>query len=100
MGNLKHIGLRAPDREKLVSLGWLHGQLQAFRDAILDECMAIDLEQSESAMHLGERSGGLYGLVDGWLDVLISRRSGKAGAHRMDIEQRAEGEGSRLVSMG
>lgn len=72
MGNSRNIGLRALDREKLVSRGWLHRQPQAFRDAILDQCLAIDLDQGESAMHLGERSGGLYGLVEGWLDVLIS----------------------------
>lgn len=72
MGNSRNIGLRAPDRHQLSSRGWLYGQPQVFRDAILDECVLMELGQGESAMHLGERSGGLYGLIDGWLDVLIS----------------------------
>ncbi|PJN94824.1 hypothetical protein CNY89_12190 [Amaricoccus sp. HAR-UPW-R2A-40] len=72
MGGSKNIGLTAPDRQRLGGRGWLSRQPEAFRDAILDECVAMDLEPGESAMRLGDRAGNLFGLVDGWLDVLIS----------------------------
>lgn len=72
MGNQRHIGLRAEDRQKLCERGWLYHQPEAFRQAILDHCICIDLAPGESAIHLGDRTDGLYGLIDGWLDVLIS----------------------------
>ena len=47
-------------------------QPEALRTAVLDACVVMELDRGESAMHLGGEDGGLYGLIDGWLDVLIS----------------------------
>lgn len=60
------------DRQKLCGRGWLHRQPETFRQTILDECLAMDLAPGDGAIHLGDRADGLYGLIDGWLDVLIS----------------------------
>ena len=67
MGNQKHIGLRAQERQKLCKRRWLYPQPETVRQVILDECICIDLAPGESAIHLGDRTDGLYGLIDGWL---------------------------------
>lgn len=72
MGISKNIDLTAQDRRKLEGRGWLHLQPETIRAAVLDACKVIDLDRGEGAMHLGSEGGGLYGLIDGWLDVLIS----------------------------
>jgi CRP/FNR family cyclic AMP-dependent transcriptional regulator len=72
MGISKNIDLTAQDRRKLEGRGWLHRQPETIRAAVLGACVVMDLGRGESAMHLGSEDGGLYGLIDGWLDVLIS----------------------------
>lgn len=72
MGVSKNIDLTPSDRSKLGERGWLSRQPEAFRNIVLDNCVVMELDQGESAMHLGSEAGGLYGLIDGWLDVLIS----------------------------
>ncbi|MDS9467908.1 Crp/Fnr family transcriptional regulator [Paracoccus sp. MBLB3053] len=72
MGNSKNIALTQSDRRTLRGRGWLHGRPLPFADAVLDNCMLLGMERGDSAMHLGDESGGLYGLIEGWLDVLIS----------------------------
>lgn len=72
MGISKNIDLTVEDRRKLEGRGWLYCQPEALRAAVLDACVVMDLDRGESAMHLGGEDGGLYGLIDGWLDVFIS----------------------------
>lgn len=72
MGISKHIDLTAEDRRKLEGRGWLYRQPEALRAAVLDACVVMELDRGESAMHLGGEDGGLFGLISGWLDVLIS----------------------------
>jgi CRP-like cAMP-binding protein len=72
MGNSAIIGLKDSDRHTLCARGWLHRQPEAFREAILDACFVMELVPGESAIHLGDVADGLSGLIDGWLDVLIS----------------------------
>jgi len=72
MGASKNISLTQAVRRRLAGRGWLFRQPEAFRALILDNCLPITLEPGESAIHLGDEPGGLYGLIEGWLDVLIS----------------------------
>ncbi len=72
MGISKNIDLTAEDMRKLEGRGWLCRQPEALRATVLDACVVMELDRGESAMHLGSEDGGLYGLIDGWLDVLIS----------------------------
>lgn len=72
MGDSRNNGLTDTDRTKLRGRGWLFRQPAPFQNAILDRCVKMELVQGESAIHLGDVSDGLYGLIDGWLDVLIS----------------------------
>jgi CRP/FNR family cyclic AMP-dependent transcriptional regulator len=72
MGDLKNNGLSASDRNSLAGRGWLFRQPERFRNAVLDNCVLAELSQGESAIHLGDESDGLYCLIDGWFDVLIS----------------------------
>ncbi|MBE9637438.1 Crp/Fnr family transcriptional regulator [Salipiger mangrovisoli] len=72
MGISKNNDLTAEDRLRLEGRGWLVRQPADFRTALLDNCLLMTLGAGESAMHLGGEDGGLYGLIDGWLDVLIS----------------------------
>ena len=72
MGIWKNIDLTAEDRRKLEGRGWLYRQPEVLRAAVLNACVVMELDRGESAMHLGGEDGGLYGLIDGWLDVLIS----------------------------
>ncbi|WP_353475116.1 Crp/Fnr family transcriptional regulator [Salipiger sp. H15] len=72
MGISKNIDLTAQDRRRIEGRGWLYRQPEAIRTAVLEACVLIELGSGESAMHLGGEDGGLYGLIEGWLDVLIS----------------------------
>lgn len=72
MGDSKNIGLAPADRHRLAERGWLFGQPEDFHNLILDNCQLLTLNPGESAIHLGDLAGGLYGLIEGWLDVLIS----------------------------
>lgn len=72
MGILKNNALTEQDCAALKGRGWLYLQSEKVQAAILNACVTTELERGESAMHLGDEKGGLYGLIDGWLDVLIS----------------------------
>ncbi|MCA0998622.1 Crp/Fnr family transcriptional regulator [Alloyangia pacifica] len=72
MGDSKNNGLAPSDRHRLAERGWLFAQPEPFRTLVLDNCQVMTLDPGESAIHLGDVAGGLYGLIEGWLDVLIS----------------------------
>lgn len=72
MGISKNYDLTTNDRFRLEERGWLYGQPEEIRNAVLDSSVVMELERGESAIHLGGEDGGLFGLIEGWLDVLIS----------------------------
>lgn len=51
------------------NLGWLSRQPEAFRDALLRRCHLERFAKGETLYRAGEAPGGLYGLVQGVLDV-------------------------------
>ena len=52
--------------------GWLAGQPVAFRDALLEAGDVRVMSPGSSIYGLGDPPGGLYGLVEGLVDVLIA----------------------------
>ena len=59
-------------RSGAVPIGWLAGQPVAFRDALLEAGDVRVMSPGSSIYGLGDPPGGLYGLVEGLVDVLIA----------------------------
>ncbi|SFH85700.1 Crp/Fnr family transcriptional regulator [Albimonas pacifica] len=72
MGHSRPGALDRADREALASRGWLSAQPPALREAVLDACVTRRVAKGETVFDEGSEPGGLYGLAEGWLDVVLA----------------------------
>lgn len=63
----------------LSSSGWLADQPQSFRGLVLSECQLQQFGRGAPVYHMGDRSGGVYGIADGALAISIA--PGESGPH-------------------
>ncbi len=59
-------------RRRLSEVGWLSRQPSEFREAFLDRCMHRTYAPGENLYGLDDPPGGIYGLAEGFVDVLIA----------------------------
>jgi CRP/FNR family cyclic AMP-dependent transcriptional regulator len=59
-------------RDVVAAVGWLSRQAADFRSRFLEEAELREVSAGATVNSLGDAPGGLYGVVDGFLDVLIA----------------------------
>lgn len=59
-------------RRRLSEVGWLSRQPSEFREAFLDRCVHRTYAPGENLYRLDDPPGGIYGLAEGFVDVLIA----------------------------
>ena len=59
-------------RRRVSEIGWLSRQPLQFRDALLDRCVLRTYAPGENLYSLDDPPGGIYGLAEGFVDVLIA----------------------------
>ncbi|MGX1307098.1 CRP/FNR family cyclic AMP-dependent transcriptional regulator [Amorphus suaedae] len=64
----------AAARNVLSTRGWLSRLPEPVRTAILDRCALRSYGPGEAVYHLGDETGGMFGLVSGSLAVMIAPR--------------------------
>lgn len=64
--------MKAKCQKILTDLGWLAAQPEAFRDRWLEACEYRRLRAGEHLYSLGDPPGGIYGLAEGFIDVLLT----------------------------
>ena len=68
--------MRLMAEQALLRRGWLAGQPENFRRAVLDQCLLLPLERGAPVYHQGDAPGGIYGIAAGALAISIAPGDG------------------------
>lgn len=63
-------------RRRVSEVGWLSRQPPRFRDALLERCVLRTFAPGENLYGLDDPPGGVYGLAEGFVDVLVASGDG------------------------
>ena len=59
-------------KDKEAENGWLAATKDAFRRAVLSRCLVRHFAQGETIYRAGDEPGGLFGLVEGGVDIIVA----------------------------
>lgn len=62
-------------RNLVTKFGWLSRQPTAFRDSLLNRCKLRAFDTGQKLYGLDDRPGGVFGLAEGYVDVLLASGS-------------------------
>ena len=68
--------MRLMAEQALLRRGWLAGQPEDFRRAVLDQCLLLPLERGMPVYHQGDPPGGIFGIAAGALAISIAPGEG------------------------
>jgi CRP-like cAMP-binding protein len=58
--------------------GWLSATSRSFQDAVLNRCDLLTVSQGTPVFHAGDEAGGIYGVLDGSVELHLPSSGGAA----------------------
>lgn len=72
------VEMKASDRHVLRKQGWLSRTSSEFQDAVLERCDLLKLGPGTPVFLAGDETGGMFGIVDGWVELHLPASEGAA----------------------
>lgn len=72
------VEMKKSDSHVLRARGWLAGTSKEFQDAVVERCDLLKLEPGTPVFLAGDESGGVFGIVEGWVELHLPAPGGAA----------------------
>lgn len=78
------VEMKESDRDLLRKRGWLSRTSPEFQDAVLERCDLLKLGPGTPVFLAGDDTGGMFGIVDGWVELHLPAPGGAATLAHID----------------